>query len=117
MFHKRGEGRCLRNKGQSGGDLREYRKAKCQGEEEALAGSPAAEDQQGQSQRFPKMCEGVGGVVRQNYNPQEQQQNLTCILPEIFFGKIFSNVIVSFSSKQKLQMNVSRTVLEIYIVG
>lgn len=60
---------------------------------------------------FQRDVEGVGSVVRQNYNTQEQQQNLTCISPEIFFGKRLNNVRVRFSSKQKLQINVRRTVL------
>lgn len=60
---------------------------------------------------FQRCVEGVGSVVKQSYRTQEQQQKLTCLSPVIFFGKRFNNVIVRFSSKQKLQINVQRTVL------
>lgn len=118
MFHKCGEGRCLNNReALSTQDRVEgiFENTEKQSVRERRKLSPVLlqlRTNRARARDFQRDVEGVGSVVR-----QKQQQNLTCISPEIFSGKRLNNVRVRFSSKQKLQINVRRTVLYIYIVG
>lgn len=88
--------------------LREYRKAKCRERRKFSPVLLQLRTNRARARDFQRCVEGVGSVVRQNYSTQEQQPKLTSISSVIFFGKRFNNVIVRFSSKQKLQINVPK---------